>query len=107
MQIVNINQGPKVAYSLNGNVLTIGDLEIDLASRQKNYEVTIDISRTESGDIIEGIGYAYVANIIIPPRIYTVEAETQTVAGAFTQKTKTPKPFNPAKATIQLWAIGE
>lgn len=106
MQIVNINNGPKVGYSLNGNILTIGDLEIDLASRQKDFEVTVDVSRTESGDIVEGVGYAYVANIIIPPRSYTVES-SQTGSDAFTQKTKTPKPFNPAKATIQLWAIGE
>lgn len=71
MRIKQIQDGPHVPHSIKGSVLKIGKITIDLAKRQDNSQVIIDISR-DGDTLVEGVGGkdGYVANIIIPPKEY-------------------------------------
>lgn len=67
--------GKKIAYEVQKNKLVFGDdeLSVNLASRERDYEVTLDICvDTEDGIVIGTGGKAqkYAAEIVIPARRY-------------------------------------
>lgn len=74
MKVLNVNNGQKANYDLNGTQLTLstpsaGSLTVDLAARQKDVRNTVDISlNNDFTGIAEGVGSWYVANIIIPAK---------------------------------------
>lgn len=76
MIITEFTTGDKVPYKLTGTVLLMGQgentLEIDIANRQKDVEICIDIRQDAAGTITEDKGQAYVANIKIPAKIYEI-----------------------------------
>lgn len=89
-----------VEYEVNGNKIDFedGSLIINLARREADETRTIDICRDIFGDIVigAGTGETYLAQIIIPPRLYTeVETEEGTV--------QEPVPFNIDRVTLILW----
>lgn len=69
MIITKIQPGPYAEVALDGTKLIIEDIEIDLEEEQKDSQTIIDICR-ENGELIIGLGDAYVVSIIIPPAKY-------------------------------------
>jgi hypothetical protein len=73
-----MNAGEKIPYKLKGSVLKLGkknEIVIDLADRQKNEQITIDIGFDEKRNLIEGKGIRYAAVIIIPPPRFEYETK--------------------------------
>jgi len=69
MIISEVSQGPKAPYSVEGTVLTVGTVSIDLQTRQKSVQNVIDICLdNQLKTMAEGLGAWYVATIVIPPR---------------------------------------
>lgn len=101
MIIIEKNEGAKIPYSVNGAKVTFNDdLTINLASREQDWPVHIDICYDEDRALVIGAaaGRAYVAEIDIPARQYTeeeVDGETQRV----------PIPLDMDTVTLTLWSI--
>jgi hypothetical protein len=101
MIIIEKNEGTKIPYSVNGKKVTFNDdLTINLASREQDWPVHIDICYDEDRALVIGAaaGRAYVAEIDIPARQYTeeeVDGETQRV----------PVPLDMDTVTLTLWSI--
>lgn len=102
MIVTHLNSGRKAEFSVNGTVLTIGSLSIDLQERQGDVQRVIDVCLdTTYTTVQEGVGAWYVATIIIPPREYRLvendNGETSIV----------PMPLDMSKVEIRLWALPE
>lgn len=101
MIIIEKNEGTKIPYSVSGTKVTFNDdLTINLASREQDWPVHIDICYDEDRALVIGAaaGRAYVAEIDIPARQYTeeeVDGETQRV----------PIPLDMDTVTLTLWSI--
>ena len=65
MKIVEVNEGKKIDYSINGNKITFGDdeLTLNLSKYERDEEVTI-----EEGILTSSLSKYFVANIIIPAK---------------------------------------
>jgi len=116
MIIVEKNEGTKIPYEEIGNKICFDDdLTINLAKREEDHAVHIDICYDKQGELVIGAaaGRSYVAEIDIPQREYTQpEAEETTeaedVEGGMTHANSTPSepvPFDMDKVTLTLWAI--
>ena len=102
MIIVNKNEGTKIPYDLNGTKLCFDDdLTINLAKRQEDWPVHIDICYDADNALVIGAaaGRSYVAEIDIPEKEYTL-GETEDDAPV-------PIPIDTEKVTLTLWAIDE
>ena len=101
MIIIEKNEGTKIPYSVNGKKVTFNDdLTINLASREQDWPVHIDICFDEDRALVIGAaaGRAYVAEIDIPARQYTeedIDGEIQ----------RTPVPLDMDTVTLSLWSI--
>lgn len=101
MIIIEKNEGTKIEYSATGTKITFNDdLTLNLASREQDWPVHIDICHDEDHALVIGAaaGRAYVAEIDIPSRQYTeeeVEDEIQL----------TPVPLDMETVTLSLWTI--
>ena len=85
MIIVEKNPGQKIDYEVNKTKITFDDdLTLNLAKREEDYAVHIDVCFDEDGALCIGAaaGRSYVAQIDIPPRQYkevpATSAETTT-----------------------------
>ena len=101
MIIIEKNEGIKIPYSVRGKKVTFNDdLTINLASREQDWPVHIDICFDEDRALVIGAaaGRAYVAEIDIPARQYTeeeIDGEIQ----------RTPVPLDMDTVTLSLWSI--
>lgn len=101
MIIVEKNEGPKIPYSVNGTRVTFNDdLTINLANREQDWPVHIDICYDEDRTLVIGAaaGRAYVAQLDIPARRYTeedIDGEMQRI----------PVPLDMDKVTLTLWSV--
>lgn len=101
MIIIEKNEGIKIPYSVSGKKVTFNDdLTINLASREQDGPVHIDICFDEDRALVIGAaaGRAYVAEIDIPARQYTeeeIDGEIQ----------RTPVPLDMDTVTLSLWSI--
>jgi len=101
MIIIEKNEGTKIPYSANNTKVTFNDdLTLNLASREQDWPVHIDICYDADRALVIGAaaGRAYVAEIDIPARQYTeeeVDAEMQ----------RTPIPLDMDTVTLTLWSI--
>jgi len=75
MEIIHMNNGPKIDFQLENNILKIGDIEIDLKERQSDTETVINISKDK--EVHQGIGYWLLATIVIPPKRYSIVEEME------------------------------
>lgn len=101
MQVIEKNQGPKIAYEENGPKVTLGDDELMLnASKyQRDWPVHIDICSNRDKQLIIGTGDGlyYVAQLDIPPIEYT-EPETE-------EETLELIPINMDDVVLTLWSL--
>lgn len=104
MIIVNKNEGPKIDYEIQNTatkkkITFDDDLTINLAKREQDWPVHIDVCYDEDEELVLGTaaGRAYVAEIDIPARQYT-PGETE-------EDPPTPVPLDLDTVTLSLWAI--
>lgn len=94
MIIIEKDTGTKIAYEVNGRKVTFDDdLTINLAKREQDYDVHIDVCYDADGDLVIGAaaGRVYVAEIDIPARVYDEHGE--------------PVALDMDTVTLSLWAI--
>jgi len=110
MIIVEKNVGPKIEYDIQDTatkkkITFDDDLTINLAKREEDWAVHIDICFDEDGCLVIGTaaGRAYVAEIDIPARRYQEEADPEDP-----EKTiLVPLPLDLDLVTLSLWAVEE
>lgn len=104
MIIIEKNEGAKIPYSVRTTKVTFDDdLTINLAKREEDWPVHIDVCFDNDNALVIGAaaGRAYVAQIDIPGRKYEEgegigeEGETQLV----------PVPLDMNAVTLTLWSI--
>lgn len=101
MIIIEKNEGAKIPYSVNGTKVTFNDdLTLNLASREQDWPVHIDICFDEDRTLVIGAaaGRAYVAELDIPARQYTEEEVDE-------EMQRTPVPIDMDIVTLSLWSI--
>ena len=108
MIIVEKNEGPKIEYEIQNTATTKkitfdDDLTINLAKREQDWPVHIDVCYDEDDELVIGTaaGRRYVAELDIPAREYVypepVEGEEP--------EPPTPVPLDLDKVTLSLWSL--
>ena len=104
MIIVEMNEGQKIDYEVQNTatkkkITFDDDLTINLAKREEDWPVHIDVCYDEDRELVIGTaaGRAYVAQIDIPAREYT-PGETE-------EDPPVPVPLDLDKVTLSLWSI--
>ena len=120
MIIVEKDAGAKIEYSVRTTKITVDDdLTINLAKREQDWPVHIDICSDADGELVIGAaaGRRYVAEIDIPARQYEiipaeVESDPEPTAPGDEDESpeepseqRVPIPLNMANVTLSLWAI--
>lgn len=103
MIVIEKNEGPKIPYSVDGTKITFNDdLTINLASREQDWPVHIDICFDGDKALVIGtaVGRAYVAQIDIPERQYVEEGEE-----GEEEVRRVPVPLDMDAVTLTLWSI--
>ncbi len=110
-----------IDYETTKKSITFGDedLSINLKTRERDYDVTIDICADWTGALVASSGadsMRYIAQVLIPARKYdevekpnpnyNPDAEDNT-RGAETIKQLVPMPFNIDNCTLTLWEMEE
>lgn len=104
MLIENIQAGPYIDYSLAGNVLTIGEISIDLAAGQKDHQETLYVTRS-GNTLIDGLDGAnsYVASVAIPPKEYNNVDSGDVDYDGNPVINKVALPLDTDKVVLKLW----
>lgn len=77
MNVIEVNEGTKIAYVVDGNKITFADeLMLNLEKLERDFDVSIDICIDKYGMITTGLGVKYAAQIEIPARQYTEVSES-------------------------------
>lgn len=118
MTVIEKNVGTKIPYEVSKNKICFDDdLTINLAKREEDRDVHIDVCYDTDGELVLGAaaGRSYVAEIDIPARQYTqpepVEPEAtegEDTEGSTRMGNSTPAepiPFSMDNVTLTLWAI--
>lgn len=120
INVVKKTPGKYLAYRVSGTekiVLGDDDLTIKLSSRERDEDVTLDITLDNDQGLMMGTGgnaKSYVAQVIIPARQYE-EQEQEGVIGydeengqvKGTVKVRVPLPFDISRCTLVLWGMEE
>ncbi len=108
MIIVEKNVGPKIFFEVDGTKICFDDdLTINLAKREEDDPVHIDICYDEDKALVIGsaAGRSYVAQIDIPARSYEEIPEDGDEENEGEVTTHVPIPLDMDKVTLTLWAI--
>lgn len=114
IQVIEKNEGTKLAYEVVGSKLFLGDDEImlNLAKYEKDDPVHIDVVRNWDGALATSIGQSddlsYAAQIDIPARAYTEQMEKVPAMdgeGEADQVVRVPVEFDISRCILTLWAI--
>lgn len=89
--------------------ITFGDdeLTINLASRERDFEVSLDICIDEEDGVVIGTGgraQKYAAQIVIPARRYDVIEDGEDENGE-PKEIPVPIPFDMSLCTLILWGL--
>lgn len=105
MKIININEGTKIPYEVNGTRITFDSmLTIDLSRYQKEEERVIDISLNDDDMLQMGLGKWYIANISLPPKEYEL-VENGTEKNESVIYKRVSKGLDMDKVTLTLWSL--
>jgi len=106
MIISHVSDGPKANYVLNGTVLTVGEVSINLQDKQRTTERVIDICLDNQLETMrEGLSAWYVANVIIPPKKYTLEPSGEKDEEGNDQMIEVELPVDLSQVELRLWAL--
>lgn len=111
MIIVNKNEGPKIPYTTRTTKITFDDdLTINLAKRERDDPVHIDICADRDGELVIGAaaGRRYVAEIDIPARRYEEQPDPEEQGEPDGEgSAPVPIPLDMNLVTLSLWALEE
>lgn len=100
---------PHIEYELSGGKkITFGDdeLTINLAARERDEAVTLDICFDADGGIVIGVGgtaQKYAAQIEIPARRYDIIEDGTDETTGEVREVPMPIPFDMSLCTLTLW----
>jgi hypothetical protein len=101
IQIIEKNEGHKIAYEENGTMVFLGDYElmINVAKYQRDWPAHIDICSNRDNQLVIGTGEGlyYVAQLDIPAIKYT-EPETE-------EEIPEPLPIDMSEVVLTLWSL--
>ena len=110
INVVEKTPGKHIEYALSGGKkITFGDdeLTINLASRERDFEVSLDICIDEEDGVVIGTGgraQKYAAQIVIPARRYDIIEDGEDENGE-PKEVPTPIPFDMSLCTLILWGL--
>lgn len=110
INVVEKTPGKHIEYALSGGKkITFGDdeLTINLASRERDFEVSLDICIDEEDGVVIGTGgraQKYAAQIVIPARRYDVIEDGEDENGE-PKEVPMPIPFDMSLCTLILWGL--
>lgn len=110
INVVEKTPGAHIEYALSGGKkITFGDdeLTINLASRERDFEVSLDICIDEEDGVVIGTGgraQKYAAQIVIPARRYDVIEDGEDENGE-PKEIPVPIPFDMSLCTLILWGL--
>lgn len=103
------NQGAKIPYQVDGTRITFADdLSINLAKREEDWPVHIDICAGATGELVIGAaaGRSYVAEIDIPPRMYVQTEVPYSLDWESADKPQSEAvPLDMDQVALTLWAV--
>lgn len=104
VQVIDIDEGPKIAWNQEGTRITFGDddLMLNVSKYQRNYDNHIDISADQYGTLSMGVGLYYVAQLDIPAFRYPPQPEP---AEGEEQEPVEPLPLDMGQVILTLWAL--
>lgn len=101
MQVINKNEGQKIAYEEDGTRVYLGDDEImlNMSKYQRDWPVHIDVCSNRDNQLAVGTGEGlyYVAQFDVPAIGYTEPATEE--------DTPTPIPIDMSKVVLTLWSL--
>lgn len=110
INVVEKTPGKHIEYALSGGKkITFGDdeLTINLASRERDFEVSLDICIDEEDGVVIGTGgraQKYAAQIVIPARRYDIIEDGEDENGE-QKEVPMPIPFDMSLCTLILWGL--
>lgn len=110
INVVEKTPGKHIEYALSGGKkITFGDdeLTINLASRERDFEVSLDICIDEEDGVVIGTGgraQKYAAQIVIPARHYDIIEDGEDENGE-PKEVPMPIPFDMSLCTLILWGL--
>ena len=109
INVVEKTPGQHIQYATTTKKITFGDdeLTINLATRERDYEVSLDICIDEEDGVVIGTGgkaQKYAAQIIIPARRYDVVDDGEDEEGN-PREIPVPIPFDMSLCTLILWGL--
>jgi hypothetical protein len=109
INVIEKTPGEYIEYEVSAKKITFGDdeLTVNLATRERDYEVSLDICIDSDGGIVIGTGgkaQRYAAQIVIPARMYDVADNGENEDGS-TQEIPVPLPFDMKRCTLILWGL--
>ena len=113
MEIIQVNVGKKIDYSVSGNKITFADeLMLNCGKLERDYDVCVDICIAKNGMVTAGqLGEKYAAQIKIPARQYTEKEvpnpdyDPEDENSSENMMEKMPVPFSMENVTLKLYAI--
>jgi len=102
---------PHIAFTVSGDrKITFGDdeLTINLAAKERDEKVTLDICFDAENGIVIGVGgraQRYAAQIDIPARRYDVAESGEDEITGDVQEIPVPIPFDMSLCTLTLWEV--
>lgn len=108
MIVIEKNEGAKIPYDVTGTKVCFDDdLTINLAKREEDDPVHIDVCHDEDGALVIGAaaGRTYVAEIDIPAREYVEKETGETDPDGKPVVVREALPLDMDKVTLTLWAI--
>ena len=107
IQIVEKNEGTKIAVEQRGKKIAFGDddLVIRCDNRQRDIPVTVDVCADDNNNLVIGVGVGryYVAQVYIPPIQY-IEIKDDTEEGGTHLE---PVPLDMGDVVVTLWSIDD
>lgn len=110
INVVEKTPGKHIEYALSGGKkITFGDdeLTINLASRERDFEVSLDICIDEEDGVVIGTGgraQKYAAQIVIPASRYDIIEDGEDENGE-PKEVPMPIPFDMSLCTLILWGL--
>ena len=109
IQVMEKEEGKHIDYQVTSKKITFGDdeLTINLASRERDFEVSLDICIDEEDGVVIGTGgraQKYAAQIVIPARRYDVIEDGEDENGE-PKEIPVPIPFDMSLCTLILWGL--
>ncbi len=109
MQIIEKNEGPKIAHEENGTMVFLGDYElmVNVSKYQRDWPVHIDISANRDNQLVVGTGEGlyYVAQFDIPATKYTEPATAGGSPEETPEESPEPIPIDMSEVALTLWSL--